>query len=72
MNVGKKTMMELDKVKEAGIIPSEFEKRNYLPWGCVTEQILKWKEKDKVICIKEGATPYISRYISSKYSQQTK
>jgi hypothetical protein len=44
MNIGKKVMIELQTVGEEGIVPSEFEKKNYLPWGSVTKHIQKWEE----------------------------
>ncbi|MBU2052903.1 MAG: hypothetical protein V1788_01845 [Nanoarchaeota archaeon] len=69
-NLGKKVMIELQMVGEKGIIPSEFEEKNYLtPWGIVTKQILKWEEQGKVTCIKRDVTPYISTYTLTKHIQ---
>ena len=69
-NIGKIVMMELNKVGREGIIPSKFEEKNYLQWGSVTKQILKWEEQGKVLCIEKSITPYISKYVLTKYIQQ--
>jgi len=69
INIGEKVMIELQKVGSEGIIPSKFERENYLPWGSVTQQIQKWEENGKVVCINKAVTPYISRFSLTKYAQ---
>jgi len=69
INVGKKVMMKLNRVKQEGIIPSEFEEEIYLAFGSVKEQIEKLEKQGEVICIEKKRTPYISRYALIKYAQ---
>ncbi|MCD4770811.1 hypothetical protein K8R30_00160 [archaeon] len=69
-NVGKKLRMELDRVKESGLVPTEFENKAYLPFGSATKIIEKWEEEGKIACIERNVTPYVSRYIAINYASE--
>ena len=67
LNLGKKVRMELENVKGNGLVPSDFEKRTCLPWGRAIKLIQRWEQDGKIICIEKNASPYISRYVLTKY-----